>query len=334
MVDINNIPLVSSEIAGLWSSYEAETMARCVLMYFLKQVNDEETRLLLQDELDKTNRHISILTNIFNQSAIALPYGFTDKDINTNAPRLFTDTFYLAYLSYMSKIGMHNYTLILNHISRQDIVEYFSQRIMDSVELYKKCADLRLLKGVFIKAPRVEIPKEVEYVKNRSFIVDIFGEKRPLILREVTHMFAIIFSNIVGRAMVTGFGQVSKVKEASNFYFEGKDMASNKIMELTSIYTEEGIPIPSTSDSFVTSSTEPPFSEKLMLAHVTGMVSASISNVGMAIADTIRTDLQGIYMKYLTSDKKYANKGANILISNGWMEQPPQAIKHENLVTI
>jgi len=43
---------------------------------------------------------------------IAYTRGFTDNDVNINASRLFTDAFYLAYLSFMSRVAMHNYTWI------------------------------------------------------------------------------------------------------------------------------------------------------------------------------------------------------------------------------
>lgn len=69
----------------------------------------------------------------------------------------------------MSRIAMHNYTLILNEISRSDIRDYFTQRINDSTDLYNKSADLRLSKGIFIRAPFVEVTKKVQYIKVKVF---------------------------------------------------------------------------------------------------------------------------------------------------------------------
>jgi len=42
----------------------------------------------------------------FNQAELPIPEGFTDKDVDINAPRLFTDEFYFLYLCGMSKAGM------------------------------------------------------------------------------------------------------------------------------------------------------------------------------------------------------------------------------------
>lgn len=278
--------------------------------------------------------YIKDLTNFFNEEDLPIPHGLSDSDVNTNVPRLFTDAFYLQYVGFMSRVAMHNYTLILNHVARSDIRTFFSNCINEYINLFNSSADLRLSMGIFIRAPRVEVSKKVQFVKSQSFLFDWFGEKRPLLTVEITHIFALIFSNIVGRAITTGFGQVSKIKKNSDFFFEGKTFASKQISELTSLLTDEGIPIPSSSDSYVTDSTIAPFSEKLMMIHSSVLESSGISSLGVAIADTMRSDLQTKYMKYTAENMKYAKHSTDILIANGWLEQPPQAIKHENLVEV
>jgi len=332
MGDILKSPLISSEITGLWDSYLGDTMIVTVLKYFLNRVEDREIRAILQQNLDISNYHIQQLTNMFNKEKLMLPEGFNDKDVNINVPRLFTDSFYLHYLTYMSRVGMNNYTLILNQIARPDIRAYFSKRINENIDLYNNSTDLRLSQGIAIRAPRVEVNKEIQYVESQSFISDWFGEKRPLLTIEITHIFAIIFSNLVGRAITTGFGQVSKDKKISKYFFEGKDIATKYIYELTGLLTDEGIPIPSTSDSFVTNSVVSPFSEKLMLNHMAVLSSSAISNFGMSMANTMRSDIVAKYIKYTAQTMKYSKKGANIMIDNGFLQQSPQAIKHENLV--
>jgi len=331
MGDTLKIPLISSEITGLWDSYMSDTMIVTVLKYFLNNVEDSETRDILQQISDLSNKHIQELTIIFNNEKLKIPKGFTDSDVNINAPRLFNDSFYLTYLSFMSRVGMHNYTLILNQIARSDIRTYFSKRINEYIDLYNNSTDLKLSKGVFIRALRVEVTQETQYVKSQRFITDWFGEKRPLLTVEITHIFSIVFSNIVGRAITTGFGQVSKNKKVSDYFFEGKDLATKYIGDLTGLLTDEGIPIPSSSDSFVTSSLIAPFSEKLMMSHCAVLSSSGISSLGMAIADSVRSDLEARYIKNTAQIMKYSKKGANIMIDNGWLPQPPQAVKHENL---
>lgn len=334
MKDITKIPLISTEITGLWNSYISDTLIVCMSKYFLNNVEDNETRAVLQQTLDLSNQHIKELTTLFNVEKLTLPDGFKDSDVNLEAPRLFTDSFYLDYLTFMSRVGMHSYTLILNQIARSDIRAYFSIRIRENIDLFNNSSDLRLSKGIAIRAPRVEVNKEVQYVKGQSFITDWFGEKRPLLTAEITHIFAYIFSNYVGRAITTAFGQVSKNEKISKCFFEGKTIATEHISELTSLLTDEGIPIPSTSDSFVTDSTIAPFSEKLMINHMAVLSSTGISSLGLAISDSMRSDLEAMYMKYLLLNLKYGKKIVNLMIDNAWLQQPPQAVKHENLVGV
>lgn len=66
-------------------------------------------------------------------------------------------------------------------------------------------------------------------MKSTSFLSDWFGEKRPMIAAEITHVFAGIFANIVGRAITTAFGQISKEKKDSEYFFEGKTLATKQI---------------------------------------------------------------------------------------------------------
>ena len=334
MGEIIRNPLLSSEIAGLWNSYTGDTMIVCLLKQFLNRVDDSATRALLQQTSDLSAQHIQEVTDIFKQEKLPIPHGFDDNDVNVDAPRIFTDAFYLTFLSFMARVGMHNYTLILNQLARSDIRAFFSKRIIEYIDLFNNSADLRISKGIAVKAPRVEVPKEVQYVKRQSFITDWFGEKRPMLTIEITHIFGLIFANLLGRAISTAFGQSSKDKKISDFFFEGKELSTKLISELSELLTDEGIPIPSSSDSFVTDSTVAPFSEKLMLAHSELLAASSTASLGMAMADTMRSDLEAKYVKYVALVMNHGKKGANIMIDNGWLQQPPQAVKHENLVRV
>ena len=82
MGDITKIPLVSSEIASLWSSYMGDSLAVCVLKFFVNRVEDQETRSILQETLDSSTQHIQVLKNFFNQEGLPIPEGFTDQLIS------------------------------------------------------------------------------------------------------------------------------------------------------------------------------------------------------------------------------------------------------------
>jgi len=334
MGDTLKIPLVSSEIAGLWNSYMVDSLAVCVLKFFVNRVDDNETRSILQETLDLSNQHIQVLKSFFNQAELPIPEGFTDKDVNVNAPRLFTDEFYLLYLCGTSRAKMLSYSQILSNCARMDIRDYFTKLLNESSGLYNKATDLRLSKGIFTRFPQVEVPKNIEYIKNQNFIIDLFGKKRALLVGEITHISCVILANILGRVLTTGFGQVCETHEVSKYMFRGRDMSSKKINIFTSVLSSENIPIPSTSYSSVTDSTIAPFSEKLMMYHIVSAGLISISNDGLALAESLRSDLSTTYIRFLTEALAYAKDGATIMIKNKWFEQSPQAIKHENLARV
>jgi len=334
MGDITKIPLVSSEIAGLWNSYMGDSLAICVLKFFVNRVEDIETRSILQETLDLSNEHIEVLKKLFNQAGLPIPEGFTDNDVDITAPRLFTDEFYLLYLCGMSKAEMLSYSQIFSNCARADIRAYFTKVLNESSALYNKVVDLRLSKGIFTRFPQVEVPKNIEYIKNKNFIIDLFGEKRALLVGEITHISCVILANIVGRVLTTGFGQVCENHEVSKYMFRGRDMSSKKINIFTSVLTSENIPVPSTPYSSVTDSTTAPFSEKLMMFHIVASGLISISNDGMALAESLRSDLSTSYIRSLTEALAYAKDGTDIMINKKWFEQSPQAIQHENLAKV
>ena len=68
--DIQQIPLISSEIAGLWNAYMSESLIVRVLSYFLNRVEDEKTRVLLQQTYDKSNQHVTEINNMLNQAGL------------------------------------------------------------------------------------------------------------------------------------------------------------------------------------------------------------------------------------------------------------------------
>jgi hypothetical protein len=330
--DVNKIPLVSSEIFGLWNSYMNDSMAICLLKHFLNNTDDIDIRPVVQQALDISTNHIPVLIDFFNQEELPIPEGFSeDKDLNLNAPRLFNDSFYLIHLSFMARVGMERYSQILGYIARKDLRDYYTKCISESTDLYNRLTDRRLSKGLYIRSPHVEVVNSVQYIESKSFMLDWFGEKRPMLTREIYHIFVRMLSNIVGRAVTTAFGQVSKIDKVVEYMFEGKDMTSKRIETFSNILTKEEIPIPATSESYVTDSTTAPFSEKLMMFHIVALAATAISDLGTALADTFRSDIQTTYLRLLPETLKYSASGANIMIKNGWLEQPPQVINHENL---
>ncbi|WP_078555651.1 DUF3231 family protein [Bacillus alkalicellulosilyticus] len=105
--------LTSSEIAALWSSCQNNSMSVCVFKHFLQNVNDDEMKSVLQFALHITEENLIQSKNILKEDNQPIPVGFSEQDLNRNAPRLYSDTFYLYYLKNMAKIGLSVYGVAL-----------------------------------------------------------------------------------------------------------------------------------------------------------------------------------------------------------------------------
>ena len=147
------LPLTSAEIASIWTSYMQDSMARCVLAYFLKHVKDEEIHTIVQFAYDVSISHIEKLTTIFKEEQIPVPTGFTyEHDVNLKAQRMYTDIFMLTYLKHMAKIGLLGYSGFISMSARDDIRAYYREGLNETSELFERCSKVAITKGVFTRA--------------------------------------------------------------------------------------------------------------------------------------------------------------------------------------
>ncbi len=333
MQDKTKIDLVSSEVAGLWNTYMNASLAICTLKHFLNTLHDEEIRHILQRALDISNGHIKDITEKLNQDKLPIPKGFGENDVDMKAPKLFSDPFYLFYLISLSQIAINNYALTLNHIARPDVRDFFSTCMKEYLELFNLTVDALQQQGLYIKSPRVEFIKDVDFIDKQNFFSGgWFGKKRSLLAMEITSIFTGLRLNIIGGGLITGFAQVAKSKKLRDYFFRGRELAWKNVKDLNQFFIDENIPIPSTADSFVTDSTIPPFSDKLMALHIIALFAASIAQDGTAFATVMRHDLQAYFSGSAMQTSKYAEDGIDILIENKWLEQPPQVIDPKKLV--
>ena len=105
-MNTNNIRLTSTEITNLLTQFEQETMSICIGKYVLATVKDPQIRSVFQFSLELSEKHVKKLKEFFNKEKFPVPNGFTEKDVNLEAPPLFTDTFWLEYLHTLIHIGL------------------------------------------------------------------------------------------------------------------------------------------------------------------------------------------------------------------------------------
>ena len=85
----SNIKLTSAEMGKLWVTYIGNTMAKCVLRYYLQHVEDQDIKKVLENALTLSESLVKNTKDIFSGEDFPLPIGFTEEDVNLEAPRLF-----------------------------------------------------------------------------------------------------------------------------------------------------------------------------------------------------------------------------------------------------
>lgn len=68
-----------------------------------------------------------------------------------------------------------------------------------------------------------------------------------------------------------------------------------------------------------------------MTFHTTMLIDSGIGNYGLSTAASPRRDLGVDYARFIIEVAQVAEDGANLMIDNGWLEQPPPSPDREDL---
>ncbi|CAG7653917.1 DUF3231 family protein [Paenibacillus allorhizosphaerae] len=327
-----NDQLTAAEMGKLWATYMGNTMASCVLRYYLQNVDDEDIRGILDEAVQLTERFTKSIDDIFTRGKYPMPIGFTEKDVSLNAPRLFADELYLHYLIYVGKAGISIYGTAIPLMVRSDVREFFTNGLSDSIKLLNKVNELLEIKGYLSKPPYIPVPKHPEFIRKKSYLNGFFGNVRPLQALEITHLHDSVQNNAISRAILTGFTQTASQEPVRQFFVRGKELATKHIESFSKMLHQEDLPSPDLLDHLVTESTVAPFSDRLMVFHKLDMFTMRIRTYGNALSFAARHDLVAIFARCSLEVGNYAEAGADLMIEHGWFEQPPQAADREALV--
>ncbi|MFP3392422.1 DUF3231 family protein [Brevibacillus sp. SIMBA_040] len=329
----NHDKLTSAEQGKLWATHVGNTMSVCVLSYMLNHVEDQEVKNTLEHALQLSKQFLQSLKGIFAKENYPVPVGFTSEDVDITAPRLFEDEFYLHYLKYVAKAGISLYGIAIPLVTRDDTRQFFTTCIDQTVNLINIVNIALLKKGLIIKPPYIPYPEAVDFVEKHSFHNGYFGRVRPLQALEITHLYDNVENNATSKAVLIGFSQVAKSNQSKAYFRRGKEIATKHYDTFSGILQEEGLTSPPILDQLVTTSTSAPFSDRLMLFHKLDMYAVRIRSYGNAISMCARHDIVTKYARFLVEVGNYVEDGSNILIENGWLEQPPQAVDRNALAS-
>jgi hypothetical protein len=300
-------------------------MASSVINYMLKKVEDQDIRSILEFALGLSKRHIQVIKEFFSVEGYPIPYGFSDGDVNLEAPRLFSDSFFLKYIHIMAAHGMTGYAVAFTTSARADMRKYYADCNNETMELFNRSLDLLLSKGLYTRPPYLHPPDIARYVEKQGFLTGWFGNRRPLNGIEISNITFNMNKMVMQKALLLGFSQVAKANDVREYLMRGNQVTSKHVEIFSSLFHEDHLPSPPSWDSEVTNVTITPFSDKLIMFHTGVLTSTTSAFYGAALAVSMRRDLATQYTRLTTEMQQYGEDGANILIHNGWMEQPPTA---------
>lgn len=330
----HNPQLTASEIAALWGGYFENTLGIGMLKYFLKTVEDPDMIPLFEQALRNLNQHVSSIQRIFTKENIPLPIGFTDQDVNLSAPRLYSDIFMCRYLKHFSRVSMMTCATAKALTGRSDVREILTICLEHASDIYDRLVDLMLEKGIYVRSPIIEYPKKADVVHRENFLAGLLAKNRPVTAIEITHLGMNIETNMIGKTLLIGFSQVADHQKIREYFVRGRDIATKHVEVFTSFLQKDQVNTPSTWESAVSSSTVAPFSDKLMMYHVSMLNTAGTGNYGASIAGSMRTDISAAYTRLMAEVGRYAVDGAKLMIDHEWMEKPPQAPDRDALARV
>ncbi|MGG5254072.1 DUF3231 family protein [Neobacillus sp. SM06] len=325
--------LTSVEMGKLWATYMGNSMSVCVLSYYLKHVEDEEINNVLETVLNLSTAILQDITKLFTEENFPIPVGFNDKDVNLGAPRLFEDQFYLHYLRYAGKAGLSLYSTAVPLVVRKDVRDFFIKTLDLTVKLLSKVNDILFAEGFLMKPPPIPVPEKVDFIQKQTYLNGFFGNVRPLHALEITDLYDNIDNDTTSKALLIGFSQTANTEKVREFMLRGIEIAKKHIEACSQHLQKDHLPAPPLLDHLVSTSTAAPFSDKLMLFHKIDMFSMKIRTYANGASLNGRRDIGGMYARFLMDVGLFVEDGANIMIEQGWMEQPPGAVDRNQLAS-
>lgn len=324
-------PLSAAEISALWYQHTGDTMAICVNKYFLTIVEDKKIKAVLEFALESSESHVSQISGFLNDAHFQLPLGFTDSDVNLQAPRLFSDPFLLFYTYIMTIHGLTAYSLALSCCEREDLQDHFLESIVTAKQLFQKITVLARIMPKFSGLPSVPSPRGVEFIQTTGILSNLIGEKRPLDSSEISHLMFNSKKTGFVRTLSLAFSQVVSHEDVRDFMLKNVKLAGQDADSFDQLLREDDLVAPQRWDDEITDSQASPFSDKLMMFHAAFLVNTALSYYGAAIGASLRSD---IVLNYKRVSNHALQAGAlcyNIMVKYGWLEQQPQAIDRKAL---
>lgn len=320
-----NTRLTAPEISNLWAHWQRETLSICVNEYMLRTIQDPEIHSLFQTALDISYKHIKTLKEFFKKENFPLPIGFTQEDVNLDAPPLFTDTLCLKALYMMIQHGSNEYSLSHTNSIRHDITLFYFKCNNEAMELFMKAKDLLISKQLYKGPSEYTTPQKSLIIEDYSYVTDILGKHRPINSVESGNIYFNLYKTLISKALLLGFTQVSKDSKVRSVLEKALDTKNKHINVFSAVLAKENLQVPQSLETEVTNSTVSPFSDKLMLMQSGFLFGVAVTYFNAALISSMRFDISAHCEKAALDSYLAFSRIGKVMVDKQWMEQPPQA---------
>ncbi|MEK5444435.1 DUF3231 family protein [Fredinandcohnia sp. FSL W7-1320] len=321
----DKLKLTSSEIGTLWGEYLNGTAVDIVNRYMVSIIEDEQIKAIFEDAIKTFEKQKQQIVTFIKNEGFPVPIGFTESDLFKGKPRLFTDIFCLNYLHIMTLHGLLGHSTSLGVSVREDLRFFYDSCDNDGKRMYHQTIDLLLEKGNFQRDPLFYPAKNPEFISSQDFIDGFFGKGRMLAATEIISISFNLKKSIMAKTLSIAFSQVAQTKEVRKFLEDAEKTSDQQIKSFSKIMQTDNLPVPKSWETEVTTSTDSPFSDKLMLYHTGFLFQAAQAYHGAGLASAMRTDLVATYESTILQNLMLTKKWFNIMMQNKWLEQPPLA---------
>lgn len=315
-----------SEVGTLWLTYQEKTMILRIIEYFLEKSDDQEAKNILGMLWQELQFYVDQIKKLFEKQGINIPIGYTKADVNIEAPPLFDNGFDIIFLRVLKEMSMGLYAINMNMSYRVEVMQIFEGLTTVTQKVYKLATLYLLRKGLLALPPKVTMPKTTEFIKNKGYLSGLnpFKDKRTLNDIEMGILHHAIESNNVGMQLMLGFAQCAQDKKVKQYFVKGLELAKKQIKLFEEILLDSNIHISIASGSTVTTSTASPFSDKLMMHCTTFLNGFSTVGTSFGTFFSLRRDINLKTTLIAKDVYLYAQEGIELMIKNGWFEEPPQ----------
>jgi hypothetical protein len=330
-MDDNKLKLTSSEIGTLWGEYVNGTLIDVVNRYMVSIIEDELIKAIFESAIKTFEKQKKQIVSFIENEGFPVPIGFTESDLFNGKQRLFTDIFCLNYLHVMTLHGLLGHSTSLAVSVRKDLREFYDSCDNDAKKMYHQTIELLLEKGNFQRDPLFYPAKNPEYISSQDFLDGFFGKGRKLAATEIISISLNLKKSIMAKTLSIAFSQVAQTKEVRKFLVDSEKTADGQIKTFTKIMQTDNLPVPKSWETEVTTSTDSPFSDKLMLYHIGFLFQAAQNYHGAGLATAMRTDLVAAYEGTILKNLMVTKKWYNLMVQNKWLEQPPLAPNRQEI---